>query len=281
MASRWSSFEEIQPIPPSWGGVVWHHTGNHYDHPRHRHVALELNLVVRGRGHYEVGGRSHALSAGTALFIAPATDHHLEERTPDFEMWILALGPALLERACDGVAGAEFLRAVAAGDCGRSLSMEDALWLAREVRRFSGTRSAAFMRAGLTYAMAGAQEAFARGVPGEAALSAEVRRCMTLLEEEPALSRGDLADQTGADPDALGQAFKRELGVGLVVYRNRLRVRRFLELASSGRLTLLAACLEAGFGSYPQFHRVFVAETGQTPRDYLTALRARRPEQRP
>jgi AraC-like DNA-binding protein len=32
---------------------------------------------------------------------------------------------------------------------------------------------------------------------------------------------------------------------------------------------MLAACLEAGFGSYPQFHRVFVAETGRTPRDYL------------
>ena len=69
-------------------------------------------------------------------------------------------------------------------------------------------------------------------------------------------------------------AFKRELGVGLVAYRNRLRLRRFLELASSGRTTLLAACLEAGFGSYPQFHRVFVAETGQTPREYLAALRS-------
>ena len=64
--------------------------------------------------------------------------------------------------------------------------------------------------------------------------------------------------------------------MGLVAYRNRVRVRRFLELASTGRLTLLAACLEAGFGSYPQFHRVFVAETGRTPRDYLGArLRAR------
>src|SRR5205085_1191809 len=83
---------------------------------------------------------------------------------------------------------------------------------------------------------------------------------MTFLDEDPALSRDDLADRTGADPDALSHAFKRELGVGLVVYRNRLRLRRFFELASTGRLTMLAACLDAGFGSYPQFHRVFVAE---------------------
>lgn len=271
------SFEEVQAIPPSSGGIVWHHAGNHYHHPRHRHAALELNLVVRGRGHYEVGGRCHLLSAGTALFIAPSTDHHLEERTPDFEMWILALGPALLEQTCDGVAGVDFLRAVAAGDCERLLSIDDARWLAREIRRFSDTRSAAFMRAGLAYAMTGAREAFARASsdPSEAAISGAVRRCMTLLEEDPTLSRDDLADQAGADPDALSQAFKRELGVGLVAYRNRLRLRRFLELASSGRLTLLAACLDAGFGSYPQFHRVFVAETGQSPRDYLAALRSR------
>jgi transcriptional regulator GlxA family with amidase domain len=100
-----------------------------------------------------------------------------------------------------------------------------------------------------------------------------VRRSLTLLDEDPALSRDDLADRAGADPDTLSHAFKRELGVGLVAYRNRLRVRRFLELASTGRLTLLAACLRAGFGSYPQFHRVFVAETGQAPRDYLAARR--------
>ena len=277
MTARWSSFEEVQPIPPSWDGIVWHHGGNHYDHPRHRHVALELNLVVGGRGHYEVGGRCHPLSPGTALFIAPGTDHHLEERTPDFEMWILALQPRLLERTCVGADGADFLRAIAAGDCARLLSIDDARWLGREIRRFSDTGSTAFLHAGLAYAIAGARESFARSPSGarQAAISGEVRRCMTLLDEDPALSRDDLADRAGADPDALSHAFKRELGVGLVAYRNRLRVRRFLELASTGRLTLLAACLHAGFGSYPQFHRVFVAETGQTPRDYLAARRKR------
>jgi AraC-like DNA-binding protein len=278
MTSRWSSFEEVQPIPPSWEGIVWRHAGNHYDHPRHRHVALELNLVVGGRGHYEVDGRCHPLSAGTALFIAPGKDHYLEERTPDFEMWILALKPALLERTCAGAQGTAFLRAVAAGDCGRLLSVDDARWLGREIHRFADTGSTGFLHAGLAYAMAAAQEAFARAPGGarEAAISGGVRRCMTLLDEDPALSRDGLADRTGADPDALGHAFKRELGVGLVVYRNRLRLRRFLELASTGRLTLLAACLQAGFGSYPQFHRVFVAETGQTPRDYLAARRRAR-----
>jgi AraC-like DNA-binding protein/quercetin dioxygenase-like cupin family protein len=270
-STRWSSFEEVQPIPPSSQGIVWRHFGNHYDHPRHRHVALELNFVIGGRGHYEVAGRCYPLSAGTVLFIPPAADHYLEERTPDFDMWILALKPALLERTCAGAEGAAFLQTVAAGDCARLLSVDDARWLGGEIRRFAETRSTPFLHAGLAYAMAGAQEAFARGrgATREAAISDEVRRCMAFLDEDPALSRDDLADRAGADPDALSHAFTRELGVGLVVYRNRLRLRRFFDLASTGRLTLLDACLEAGFGSYPQFHRVFVAETGRTPRDYL------------
>jgi AraC-like DNA-binding protein len=273
ISTRWTSFEEAQPIPPAWQGIVWRHHGNHYDHPRHRHVALELNLVVGGRGHYEVGGRCHPLSPGTVLFIPPGSDHYLEERSMDFEMWILALQPPLIERACSEPAGRAFLDDIARGDCARLLALDDARWLAREIGRFADTGSSDFRHAGLAYALAGAREAFARaaGTPFDTAISGEVHQAMTLLETDPALSRVALADSVGADPDALSHAFKRELGVGLVAYRNRVRVRHFLELVVTGKTTLLAACLEAGFGSYPQFHRVFVAETGQTPREYLSA----------
>ena len=80
-----------------------------------------------------------------------------------------------------------------------------------------------FLHAGLAYAMAGAQEAFARsrGATRDAAISDDVRRCMMFLDEDPALSRDDLADRPAPDPDTLSHAFKRELGVGLVAYRNR------------------------------------------------------------
>jgi AraC-like DNA-binding protein len=270
-STRWTSFQEIQPIPPSWQGIVWRHRGNEYDHPRHRHVALELNLIVGGRGHYEVGGRCHPLTPGTVLFISPGSDHHLEERSTDFEMWILALQPTLLERACAEPAGRAFLDGIAQGDCTRLLAYDDAHWLGREIARFADTSSDDFRHTGLAYALAGAREAFgrARATPFVAAISGEVHWAMSLLESDPGLSRSALADSVGADPDALSHAFKRELGIGLVAYRNRVRVRHFLELVATGRTTLLAACLEAGFGSYPQFHRVFVAETGQSPRDFL------------
>ncbi len=60
------------------------------------------------------------------------------------------------------------------------------------------------------------------------------------------------------------------MGVTLVGYRQRRALERFLELlpARRGR-KLMSVALEAGFGSYPQFHRIFCREMGMSPQEYL------------
>jgi transcriptional regulator GlxA family with amidase domain len=40
------------------------------------------------------------------------------------------------------------------------------------------------------------------------------------------------------------------------------------------RMTMITAALEAGFGSYPQFYRVFTRLTGQSPNTYRRRLAA-------
>jgi hypothetical protein len=56
-------------------------------------------------------------------------------------------------------------------------------------------------------------------------------------------------------------------GHGFVEWRNRTRLERFHILyPKSG--DLLTAALEAGFGSYTQFHRVFSEIVGATPGDW-------------
>ena len=55
-------------------------------------------------------------------------------------------------------------------------------------------------------------------------------------------------------------------------FRNQQRLQRFLRLYGIGRrTTALAAALEAGFGSYPQFYRVFREQTGRSPSALRTA----------
>jgi AraC-like DNA-binding protein len=64
--------------------------------------------------------------------------------------------------------------------------------------------------------------------------------------------------------------------VPLVRYRQKLLLERFLTLQEAHpHLTLTALALRAGFGSYPQFHRVFRQFTGESPAAYLAGRGAR------
>ena len=78
-----------------------------------------------------------------------------------------------------------------------------------------------------------------------------------------------MAKQLHISPGRLARTFKREAKTSIVEYRNELRLAGFLERVDTKAGNLLQAALESGFGSYAQFHRVFRARFGRTPRDYL------------
>ncbi len=90
------------------------------------------------------------------------------------------------------------------------------------------------------------------------------------LHQDPALSGRELAKRFAVSPSKLTHAFKEEMGVSLVEYKNRLRLERFLNLVAPGGGNLMQAALDAGFGSYAQFHRVFRELLDATPREYIT-----------
>lgn len=90
------------------------------------------------------------------------------------------------------------------------------------------------------------------------------------LHQDPALSGRELAKRFAVSASKLTHAFKEEMGVSLVEYKNRLRLERFLTLVAPGGGNLMQAALDAGFGSYAQFHRVFRELLDATPREYVT-----------
>ena len=111
-----------------------------------------------------------------------------------------------------------------------------------------------------------------RKVPSIANLSARhpaVAKAVQMLAADPSLGGAQIADELNVSPSRFARAFKMEMGLSLVDYRNQLRLERFLGLIDSGGASLLEAALEAGFGSYAQFHRVFRALRGGTPRQVL------------
>ena len=94
-----------------------------------------------------------------------------------------------------------------------------------------------------------------------------------LLRADP--DAGDLAALArvaGLSDSHLSRIFKAQTGVSISRFRNQQRLQRFLLLYGRGRrTTALAAALEAGFGSYAQFHRVFREQTGRSPSALRTA----------
>jgi AraC-like DNA-binding protein len=94
-----------------------------------------------------------------------------------------------------------------------------------------------------------------------------------MLRADP--DAGDLATLARAaslSPAHLSRIFKQQTGVSISRFRNQQRLQRFLRLYGGGRrTTALAAALEAGFGSYAQFHRVFREQTGRSPSALRTA----------
>jgi AraC-like DNA-binding protein len=102
-----------------------------------------------------------------------------------------------------------------------------------------------------------------------------VQRIRDAIDENPARRGKDLAVEFGVSPGHLARAFKREMGLSLVDYRNRKRIDRFWDtLRRRGRTySLKQAAFDAGFGSYAQFNRIHKKLVGVGPR-----LGARRSE---
>lgn len=118
----------------------------------------------------------------------------------------------------------------------------------------------------------GARERSLRDV--RAGSSSMVRECVELLHADPGRSNADLAKELGLRSNRLGRVFSKEMGESLLDYRNNLRLERFFELVDSAEQSgetpsLLDLALAAGFGSYSQFHRIFSARFGRSPRRLL------------
>jgi AraC-like DNA-binding protein len=96
-----------------------------------------------------------------------------------------------------------------------------------------------------------------------------VSSAVEMLNKDPGMGGREIATALSISESRLGRMFKAVKGVSLVEYRNRLRLERFVALLDRGGTNLLEAALEAGFGSYSHFHRVFRARLHATPREYL------------
>ncbi len=238
----------------------------------HRHAEIELNLVTAGRAVYLLGDRRYDLARNTLVWLFPDQDHILLEESADYEMWIGVFTPGLLARVCrtpetdilrEPNPAGRFCRRLPEASCERL----GALFLEVEQQ----TDMSVF-NAGLGYALLSAWAAYqsAEELAAGPDVHPSVERAARLLRDEvDPLPMEELAARVGLSASRLSRLFHQQTGVALVDFRNRQRIQRFLRLYGRGRrISISEAALDAGFGSYPQFHRVFKQQMGCSPAEY-------------
>lgn len=264
-------------LEPGYQAKIWRFCGETGLARRpHRHSELEMNLVEAGWIRYCVSGKTVDLTPGSMFWLFPGQNHILLDRGRDARMWI-AIFDQRLTRGLRGISGWRKLisenpggnwhRRPGHGACGEIAAILD------DLATFSA--KPVLFNTAAAYLLARAWETFFGAA--ETATPPEVNRQMLeairlISEVDPTLDTDTLARKIGYSRSHLSRLFRAETGLRLVEFRNRIRLDRFLEkYRPGGNRTMLSAALDAGFGSYPSFHRVFAGFFGKSPVEYFSA----------
>ncbi len=260
---------------PGNEGVVLRFSDCRWQLPQgHLHTRWEMNLVMKGRGEILLRDRVDPLLPGHMLWLAPGQWHSPLNWSDDLEMWIAEFDPPLVARARRGGPSGLLPEDPAAHFC-RSVSGERM----RELDHLLGSVENAILdyrvfNSGLLFALFALWTAFAEGaeVGKDRLLHPAIRRAIDLLNHPDTgeLAVEDMARRVRMPSRQLSARFRAEVGRTIPSYRHQIRLQRFFErYEKEPSANLLYLALEAGFGSYVQFHRVFKQVMRKSPREWL------------
>ena len=271
-------YEQLR-LEPGHQGSIWRHRQWPPMSIAHWHEELELNIVLKGTAAYLVGRNRVDLAPNVLLWLFPEPEHILIDQSPDFEMWILVFRPALLQQVCNEPDTVILLEHIPEGLFCRRLSQpmlqrlgnlcQEMLQAQGETTRFNLGLGFLLLSAWSAYQKAN-EPAMVKGI--HPAVAQTVHLIMNDLEED---ALPELAQRVGLSPSRLSRLFQQQTGMSLTDFRNQVRVRRVTQMVDEQPVTtLLEIALQAGFGSYAQFHRVFKQVMGVSPRAYFSAISA-------
>jgi AraC-like DNA-binding protein len=243
--------------------------------PAHVHRFLEMHLVVGGSAVVVIGDQRVQVLSGTLYWMPPGLEHWTAETSKGFRRYVMSMRPAVVRRVLSSEAAARLLGKSRKAALFAQLPVAELEQLARLLAEVVTLPSDApsLWNAGLSYALARADHALGHAASSgnPTALHPAVAQAMALMRKDGLhLGRDELAAQAGLSASHLSRLFVQELGQELRDVRNRMRVERAVDLLRDGHAaSLTEAALEAGFGSYSQFHRVYSRVMGQSPSQQL------------
>jgi AraC-like DNA-binding protein/quercetin dioxygenase-like cupin family protein len=239
----------------------------------HHHDELEVNVVLTGRASYLFGNRRVPLPAHSMIWLFPGQEHVLIDWSHDFSMWVVVFKQELVGRET-GQAERRILRSADPGEifC-REIAVRQVDLLSQVYQGAAdGRNDLEFLNAALGYALVASWQAFQfsrEPVPLSDVHPAVAKAARLIANADASIGLEALARDAGLSPARLSRLFKQQTGTSLTAFRQRQSLERFLRLYRTGaRYSLIEAALLAGFGSYPQFHRVFCRLMGMNPAAY-------------
>jgi len=270
-------FERLN-FPDGQRGRCWHYSVNQSLKPPHRHRELEFNLMVEGRIEYVVGEERVEATAGDILWLYSNREHALIARSSDVRMWIGVFRDSL-KRACGSDQEVTpVAKSVPSGFRLHTLTPRDfrlaqgLCEVAAEALAEENWHATALQSLLQFIARATAR---AKSRSGIRPIHPAVARAVRVFDSESELpSLDELATVCGLSKFHLSRLFHEQIGSSIQDYRSRIAVERAKEhLLMHPEKTLLEVAFDTGFGSYPQFNRLFRQQTGTGPRAWLKSHR--------
>ena len=232
------------------------------------HAHLEVVYVLNGRIQMQIDGQNHALQAGQLSVCFPYVLHSYEE-APEADAIIL-----LFSADTAGVFSRRVLQAKPACPF-----LEDAEALHTLLEQIVCHRAADGVIDELVTG------AYVSALVGELLLrmpqvavdemdTAIIRRLLIYCAEHfrEAISISTAAEAVHISPSYVTRLFSTKLDCSFRTYVNRLRIGEVKQLLQDTDRTILDIMLECGFYNQSTFNRIFMEETGLTPRDYRQGL---------
>ena len=270
----------------------------------HHHKELEMNIIIRGSAEYILANQRYRLAPGHIVWLFPGQEHLLSKTDPNFQMYVVVFKEELLQNIlllkgkysmlAEKNPIGSFCRKVSLSSIEklkRVCESLSALNIQKEVmppayyysgQAFGFKQNSEYLHAdpvllnaGLSYLMTVGWHLFITEGDEEKrkTLNPSVEKAVNLLKGLPdkEYSLPALAQECGISTSRLSRLFNEQIGLSIVDYKNKLKLEKFLDcIKNNPDLNISEACYAAGFGSYPQFYKIFRQSFGISPKAYFS-----------
>jgi len=254
---------------------------------QHTHDFFELVYVVHGSANHRMGEERSALHAGD-FFVIDTGSSHSYEAPVDFEIVNCLFLPEYAGSALENCPSLSALLSNKMLRFGVPVDLKAAdrichdsdgsvLEIIQKMEQEYCRRPTGYMemlRCYLTQLLVYTVRAVSAAATVHEATAAMVSHLREHLSQPLSLSA--MSHQLGYTPQYLSSLFKKDMGMTLQTFLQRLRTEEAVRLLSAGDMTLPEIAQAVGYSDVKHFSRVFRAHMGSAPRQFKKTCRPAR-----